>query len=361
MAILLYGSVGRAHLLRQKVEMPAPDCSIVIVTYNGWELVRKCLQALEPELRTGIDVVVVDNGSVDGVPEKVRSGFKWARVIETGQNLGFAGGNNVGIRQTSGEFVLLLNSDANVRPGFVGNLLESTAVMPRVGSVAAAMVFESDPDLVASAGIDVYANGLALDRSLGSTTSSLIDGLRLFGASAGAALYRREALQDVGLFPDAFFMYLEDVDLAWRLRLRGWESVLSARAVAEHAYSASSGEGSRFKRRLLARNRIWCMTRCYPGWLLRRCWWRMVAYDLTVMASSPIRRDISSVEGRLAAIAGIGPRIAERSEIQACASAGRSEIEPWIRRPPSPHQMLQLRQIASSHAAGTTPESSSCR
>lgn len=341
--------------------MSAPDCSIVIVTYNGWELVRRCLQALESELRTGIDVVVVDNGSVDGVPEKVRSGFKWARVIETGQNLGFAGGNNVGIRQTSGEFILLLNSDANVRPGFVGNLLESTAVMPRIGSVAAAMVFESDPETVASAGIDIYANGLAIDRSLGRTVGSLTDGLRVFGASAGAAMYRREALQDVGLFPDAFFMYLEDVDLAWRLRLRGWESVLSVGAVAEHAYSASSGEGSRFKRHLLARNRIWCMTRCYPGWLLRRCWWRMFAYDLAVIASSPIRRDMSSVIGRLAAISGIGPRIAERSEIQDGVTTSRSEIEQWIQRPPSPREMLQFRQTASSHAAGTTSDSRSDR
>ena len=206
--------------------MTMPDCSIVIVTYNGWDLVQRCLGALDTELRPGVDVIVVDNGSADGLPNRTRSEFKWANVVETGRNLGFAGGNNVGIQLSTSEFVLLLNSDAIVRPGFLDHMLSPFDDHPRVGSVAATMVFHSRPDLVASAGVEVYRNGLALDRAVGEPAVSLSDGTSIFGASAGAAMYRRQALDEVGPFPESFFMYLEDVDLAWRLRLRGWESIL---------------------------------------------------------------------------------------------------------------------------------------
>src|SRR6185312_6458814 len=206
------------------------------------------------DLPSDVDVTVVDNGSTDGVPERVRDAFPWVRLIEPGMNLGFAAGCNLGIKNTSGEFVLLLNSDVFIQPGFIAEMLAPFQRDPRTGATAATMVYQSNPEIVASAGVEVYRNGLALDRQMGAHRDMLVDQLAVFGPSGGAAAYRREAVNDVGLFPAAYFMYLEDVDLAWRLRLRGWETVLAARAVAEHASSASSGEGSPFKRRLLARN-----------------------------------------------------------------------------------------------------------
>lgn len=327
------------------------DCAIVIVTFNGWDLVRRCLESLEPELRPGIDVVIVDNGSTDRTPDQIRSGFPWASVIEPGRNLGFAAGNNLGIKQTNSRFVLLLNNDVIVRPGFVDEMMWQFDGSAQIGSVAATMVFDSEPGTVASAGMEVYDNGLALDRFLGDPIDKLTDSLPVFGASAGAAMFRREALDDVGLFPESFFMYLEDVDLAWRLRLRGWESVLSTKAIAEHAYSASSGEGSKLKRRLLARNRIWYVARCFPRWLLVRSLWHMLAYDLMVAASAPVRGDGASVRGRVAALQGLRLRLAERRSIQRRTVAARSEIEQWVRPSLSPRRVLQLREIARTYAA----------
>ncbi len=329
-----------------------PTCSIIIVTFNGWELLRECLHALEAEVRAGVGVTMVDNGSEGDFAARVGHDFPWVRVIEAGQNLGFAAGNNLGIQQTEGDFVLLLNSDVIVRPGFVDALLDPFAAAPRLGSVAATMVFRTNPHLIASAGIDVFNNGLAIDRGLGRSIDTEAGVSPVFGASAGAAAYRREALDDVGLLPEPFFMYLEDVDLAWRLRLRGWESVVTSNAVAEHAYSASSVEGSTFKRELLARNRLWYMIRCLPQWLVCRCWWRILAYDLMVMASSPARRDWASVTGRLSAARGIRERLRERSAIQQRATASRSEIERWLQPAPSPARMIHLRAVAR-HAAAT--------
>ncbi|HVB63444.1 MAG TPA: glycosyltransferase family 2 protein, partial [Nitrolancea sp.] len=240
-------------------------CSIVIVTFNGWPHVRRCLEAIEPELSAGVDVTAIDNGSTDGVPDRIRASFPWVQLIESSSNLGFAAGCNLGIRNTSGEFVMLLNSDVVVQPGFVNELLAPFSEAPRLGASAAAMVFQRNPSIVASAGIEIFRNGLALDHRLGMQRAQLVDRQPVFGASGGAAAFRRTALDDVGLFPEAYFMYLEDVDLGWRLRLRGWNTILAANAIAEHASSASSGEGSPFKRRLLARNRIWLIARCYPS------------------------------------------------------------------------------------------------
>ncbi len=326
-------------------------CTIIIVTYNGWSVTSECLAALEAERQPGVDVLLVDNGSSDGTPALVRREFGWTEVVENGQNLGFAAANNLAIRQSSSDFVLLLNSDAIVRPGTVQSLIETISTEPRIGSVAATMVFRSHPDVVSSSGIEIFSNGLALDRALGQSLAFVKDRTPIFGASAGAAIYRREALADVGPFPEAFFMYLEDVDLAWRLRLRGWESLLSSGAIVEHVYSASSVEGSPFKRRLLARNRIWYILRCFPGWFLRRHAARIAAYDLMVGASAVTRRDRESVTGRLNALSGLRPRLAERRHIQRRTTANRSEIEPWILKSPSPGELVELRRLAGRLAA----------
>ncbi len=329
-------------------------CTIIVVTYNGWPVTSECLAALEAERQTGAEVVVVDNGSSDGTPDLLRREFGWANVVEVGRNLGFAAANNLGIRRSSSEFVVLLNSDAIVQPGTVGALIETISSERRIGSAAATMVFQSRPDVVASAGIDVFSNGLALDRALGRPVESIEDHTPIFGSSAGAAIYRREALDDVGLFPEAFFMYLEDVDLAWRLRLRGWESRLSTGAIVEHLYSASSVEGSPFKRRLLARNRIWYVVRCFPGWFLRRHGSRIAAYDLMVGATAVTRRDGASLTGRLRALAGLRPRLSERGHIQRRITAKRSEIEPWILKSPSPRELVEIRRLAGRLAAPTS-------
>ena len=105
----------------------------------------------------------------------------------------------------------------------------------------------------------MHTDGVALDRAVGLTSSKLeTGGIRpVFGPSAGAALYRSDMLRDVGLFDSLFFSYLEDADLAWRARLKGWRAVHTPYAKVRHEYSATGGQNSPFKRRLVSRNRIW--------------------------------------------------------------------------------------------------------
>src|SRR5207253_6088567 len=138
---------------------------------------------------------------------------------------------------------------------------------------------------VASAGISIHRDGVALDRGLGLATSLLEKrGVRpVFGASAGAALYRTELLRDVGLFDERYFSYLEDADLAWRARWRGWRAVHNPRATVRHIYSATGIQESPFKRRLVSRNRVWTVYKNMPEALLRRYAGLIFRYDSLVI------------------------------------------------------------------------------
>lgn len=325
-------------------------CSIIVVTYNGWQHTHPCLCAIERDLPPGASVVVVDNASTDGTPARIRAQFPAIHLIENVRNLGFAAGANLAIEQSEGDVILLLNSDVVIEPGFIAEILAPFEQSNKTGAVAGTLVYQRRPDIVASAGIEVFRNGLALDYGVGWRRSDLSD-RPVFGASGGAVAYRRAALADVGLFPDAFFMYLEDVDLAWRMRLRGWETMLAANAVAAHAVSASSVEGSPFKRRLLARNRIWTLIRCMPRGLLIRYGWRIARYDGLVLASAPFRHDAASVYGRVEALGGVRARLAERRLIQSRTTATPAEIAQWLRPEPAASELVRLRKRSRELAA----------
>jgi len=130
------------------------------------------------------------------------------------------------------------------------------------------------------------------------------------------------------------------------LRLRGWGTMLAANAVAAHAVSASSGEGSPFKRRLLARNRIWTLIRCIPRSVLMRHCRRIARYDGLVLASAPMRRDGASARGRIEALCALRARLAERQLIQARTTVSIAEIERWLRPEPTTSELLRIRKRA---------------
>ncbi len=134
----------------------------------------------------------------------------------------------------------------------------------------------------------------------------------VFGASGGAVCFRRSALADVGLFEERFFNYLEDADLAWRLRLRRWRCVLAPGARAAHVYSATSGHYSSFKQRLLALNRWRVLVRCVPGQILRRCAGSILRYDLYAAVYGGATRKPEILMGRLQALREMPLLIRER-------------------------------------------------
>jgi GT2 family glycosyltransferase len=316
--------------------------SAIIVNWNGRRYLPACLDALLPQLPPGAEVLLVDNGSTDGSAALVRERYPATRLVGLRENLGFAGGVNAGLRAARGELLLLLNNDAFAEPGFAAALIEALDVYPEAGAASAVLTFEHQPDLIASAGIRVRRDGLALDLWAGRPVAELpAEPQPIMGPSGGAALYRRALLEDVGLMEPGYFNYLEDVDLAWRALLRGWRSVVVPRARARHVYSATAGQGSSFKQRLLGRNRVRTIVRCVPGPLLRGCLPAILSYDLLAATYGLAARQPAMLAGRLAALAGLPELLRQRRAIQARRRVSIDQIARWMEPAGWPWEVLR--------------------
>lgn len=211
--------------------------SAVTITWNSAAEIAGLLKSLAADAAV-TEIIVVDNGSSDGTPDIVKSHCPAARLIENADNRGFAAAANQGIRAATGEFILLVNPDVSFAPGFVGKLL-SAAESTSTGAVAPKLVRPDSAGLIDSAGLVMHRNRKALDRGREERDMGQYDAAcRVFGPCGACALLRRSMLDDVAVngevFDETFFSYKEDVDLAWRMNLMGWETLYVPDAVAEH-------------------------------------------------------------------------------------------------------------------------------
>lgn len=283
---------------------PSVRLSAIVVNFRRPELLRECLRSLATALERvegATELVVVDNGSADGSNDLVRAEFPGATLVALERNRGFGGGVNAGLERSSGEFVLLLNNDATVEPEAIAELLGVAETAADVGSVAAQMRFADRPETINSAGIGIDRLGVAYDRLLGAPTSaSEREPVEVFGASGGAALWRRSALESVGCFYEPFFVYLEDVDVAWRARMRGWRALYAPGAIVYHHHSATAVHASDFKYRWVGRNRLRLLARNADRRQLLRHAPAIVAYELAYVAYAARRdRTLAPLRGRL--------------------------------------------------------------
>jgi GT2 family glycosyltransferase len=222
-------------------------------------------------------------------------------VLEEPVNTGFAPAVARGTRETAGDWIALVNNDADVAPDCFARMLEAGERAADVGSVAAQIRFTERPDVLNSAGLEVDRLGIAWERLAGAPASEGDSASRdVFGATGCVALYRRAALEAVGGFDPAFFAYLEDVDVAWRLRAAGWRTVYEPAAVAHHRGSATSREGSAFKYGLVGRNRMRLLAKNASGAQLARYGAGMLAFDLAyVLFAGLTDRTAAPLQGRL--------------------------------------------------------------
>lgn len=318
--------------------------SVIIVNWNGARLLPACLDALRGQTRVAEEIIVVDNGSTDGSTALMATSYPTVTLLALGRNVGFAAGSNCGIGASRGELLVTLNTDTIPAPGWLGELCAPLEADPGLGSAGSTMLFASAPDRIDSAGLQVARNGLVLNNLLGFRwTGRQTQPRPIFGPSAGAAVYRRAMLDDIGLFDDAFFMYLEDGDLAWRARLRGWSSVHVPAATVLHRHSASSGQGSSLKSFHLARNRLWCLRKNLPAALARRHAGEIVRYDAAALAYATLTRDWASLRGRCAGLRGRRLR-RQRRVIQEGRQVEDDVLEGWLMPSPSLVETLALKR-----------------
>lgn len=323
--------------------------TVGIVNYNGGRRLIKLLETLQKQT-TGHNTLIVDNASTDGSARDAYRQFPQYGFLPLRRNTGFARAANIIAERSRSDILVYLNPDTLLEPEFIERLTAPFQENDRLGSVAGTLVFESRPGTIASAGIEIHGNGVAIDRLVGQPVQPAGPPEPVFGASGGSAAYRRTAFREAGGFPDVFFMYLEDVDLAFRMQLRGWDSLWQPAAVARHAYSASAVEGSSFKRKLIARNRIWTLARCFPQALLPGHAFSIAAYDALTFGYGLIF-DRPSATGRAEALARILPRWCER-RIIAPDNGSVERVACWLQPPISVFELRRIRRLTAELAAG---------
>lgn len=301
-------SVPNRHRLVPRVSSEPPTgvaVSAIIVNHERRDLLSKCLESLEVALRAvneDTEVVVVDNGSQDGSVELVREHFPAIKVVALERNEGFAGGVSRGIAEARGAWIAVFNNDTTVEPGAVAVMLQAGRLHPRVGSVAAQMRFADRRNVLNSAGLELDRLGIAADRLVGDRVGDHTERepYEVFGATGGAALFRRQMLDGIGGFDESFFAFFEDADLAWRAQAHGWRALYAPEAVVYHHHSATAQHGSPAKLYLVGRNRVRTLAKNASAdrLLLNGPW--MVAYDLAyVIYTSVDGRTLAPLRGRL--------------------------------------------------------------
>lgn len=210
--------------------VPTPAVSLVIVTWNGRDLLERCLRALETQTFRPAEVIVVDNASTDGTAAWLRSARPDVRLVESPVNTGFAEGNNIGVRAARGEFVCLLNNDAEPGPEWLQRLVER-AVRSDSALLASKVLTDGVPDAFTEMNGTLNYLGYNIMRVFR-------DPAAIFYASAAALLFRRAEVGEP--FPAEYFLYCEDVHLSLRMRLLGRGVEMVPGSVVRHRGSAST-------------------------------------------------------------------------------------------------------------------------
>lgn len=246
--------------------MPHPLVSIIVVNWNRREYVGECLNSLRSQSFRDFEVILVDNGSTDGSVESIEENFPgFVRILKNKENVGFARGNNQGIEVARGEYIVLLNNDAQADSHWLEGLLKGTEEDQRVGMVASKIYLHGSDKVIDNVGHLIYRDGLNRGRGRLEVDHGQFDEKEeVLFPSGCAALYRRKMLEEVGLFDEDFFAYADDTDLGLKGRMAGWRCLYMPQAIVYHRYSQSSGPYSPLKAFYVERNRVWIAVKYLP-------------------------------------------------------------------------------------------------
>ncbi len=250
--------------------------------------------------------------------------------MEMGHNLGLTGAINRAIEQAQGQVLVALNNDTEASPGWAQAMVEALAAHPDAGIISSKMMLFNEREKIHSAGDGFGTDGIPINRGVWQKDEGQFDrDSYIFGACAGAAAYRREMLEDIGLFDEDLFMYMEDVDLNWRAQLAGYRVIFAPDAVIYHHLSATGGGA--FASFYTGRNTIFVLAKDLPGAIFRRHWPAILKAQLKVAADAlrAWRGEAARarLRGQLAGLWGLPKWLAKRKTVQAKKRVSDSYLE----------------------------------
>ena len=218
--------------------------SIVIPNWNGKKFLEGCLGSLKEQTYKNLETYIVDNGSKDGSVDYIKTNFPAVKLVCFDKNTGFAPAVNAGIRACSGDYIALINNDTIVDPRFIEFLAKALDENEELGSVGCKMLGYDNPEILDGVGDGYRRGGLPGRIAHGEKDIGLFDKPRyILGACGGAAMYRRALFDDIGLFDDDYFAYLEDVDMALRAQSAGYKCLYVPEAIIYHLGCGTTGSG----------------------------------------------------------------------------------------------------------------------
>ena len=331
----------------------SPPVSVVVLNYNGEDVLAACLDSLVGQERPGDELIVVDNCSTDGSRELVTDRFPSVRLIPLDRNRMYAGGNNLGFRAARNDLVAFLNNDCVASPGWLAG--GAGAFRPGVGAVACSMRKYDDPALMDSAGGSIDGLCHTLDRGVGMDASLYDEPCEVLYPCGGAFFLRREALPGMDPFWEDLRIYAEDTDLGWRLWRSGWRVIYEPSSVVLHHHSHTLGRTPSRREYLLTRNRLMILRRHLRSSTLRAIlpWlllWQMLRVSRAALTLRP------SLAGALlrGSIAGVTGSV-ERLAMAYPAEAALRRFLPSSSRERGPRCLLERRVRSALLASGELP------
>lgn len=266
--------------------------TIVIPNYNGCHFLQPCLDALRAQTCQDFEVLLVDNASSDGSVEFLQEHYPEVRVDVMQENLGFSGGVNYGIMHSETPYVILLNNDTEVHPDYVKEMIRGIEKSPKIFSVSSRMIQYYNREYMDDAGDMFCVMGWSMQRGIGRPITAYEKPCKVFSACAGAAIYRREVFDEIGLFDEMHFAYLEDIDVGYRANIKGYINIYAPKAIVYHVGSGTSGSKyNSFKVKLTARNSVYLLYKNMPkpqilfnlptvvlGYLIKYLYFRFLGY-----------------------------------------------------------------------------------
>lgn len=305
-------------------KLPSPRVSVAVVAYESGPLLRDCLAALRAQTAHDLEVILVDNASSDGAARAAAREAPDIAFIANPDNLGFAAAVNQAARRARGQWLALLNPDAFAQPDWLEALLAAAEAYPQVRCFASRQLMAEDPARLDGLGDVMSASGFGFRGGYGQADPGLSAPAFVFSACGGAMMIDRELFLEMGGLDERLFCYCEDVDLGYRLQLRGEPTLLVPAAVVRHVGSASSGgPRSDFATFYGTRNRLWVFLKDTPPVLL---WLTLPLHILAtavLFARHVTRGEIASPwRGFIAALDGLPLALQARREAQSQRRVG---------------------------------------
>jgi len=240
--------------------------SIVTPSFNGQKYLKVCLDSLSKQLFKEFEMIIVDNASIDGSCEFISENNPEVKLISLAENYGFSKAVNEGIKNSNGEYVVLLNNDIEADIYWLENLVKSIEQDKNIFSCSSKMINYHNRNLIDDAGDNFNILGWAYKRGEGKNISKFTNGSKVFSSCAGAAIYRRSVFDEIGYFDENFFAYLEDVDICYRAKIHGYQNTYCSDAIIYHVGSATTGSKyNKIKARLVSRNNVYLIYKNMPS------------------------------------------------------------------------------------------------